>query len=73
MACDDGNNIDGDGCSSDCKIEGGYHCVGGSPNSKDTCSQFLPSALSISQSGQSHIMNKIIINVRVNYLPKELI
>ena len=24
--CDDGNNIDGDGCSSTCKIEQGYKC-----------------------------------------------
>lgn len=73
LACDDKNNIDGDGCSSDCKIEPGYHCVGGSPSSQDTCSQYLPSQLSITKSGQSHIKNKIVINVRVNYLPKEII
>ena len=24
--CDDGNNIDGDGCSRDCIIEDGYIC-----------------------------------------------
>lgn len=28
--CDDGNNDDGDGCSSDCKVEPGFwKCVGG--------------------------------------------
>jgi len=69
LACDDGNNFNGDGCSSDCKIESGYHCVGGSPSSKDTCSRYLPSKLVITQSGQSHIQNKIVLNVRVNYLP----
>ena len=26
-ACDDGNNLDGDGCSADCKtVEPGYRC-----------------------------------------------
>ena len=24
--CDDGNNVDGDGCSSDCNIEKGFKC-----------------------------------------------
>ena len=35
LACDDGNNNDGDGCSRDCKIEQGYICRGGSPNTRD--------------------------------------
>lgn len=73
MACDDGNNIDGDGCSRDCKIEKGYSCVGGSPNSPDTCSNVLPSSLIFTQSGQSHLANKIILNIRLNYLPMQLI
>jgi len=30
--CDDGNTKDGDGCSSKCKVESGYHCV-----DKDNC------------------------------------
>lgn len=25
--CDDGNNLDGDGCSSNCLAEEGWHCV----------------------------------------------
>ena len=25
--CDDGNNVDGDGCSSSCKIESGFTCT----------------------------------------------
>jgi hypothetical protein len=47
--------------------------VGGSPASKDTCSKYLPSKLVITQSGQSHLMNKIVLNVRVNYLPPQLL
>jgi len=26
-ACDDGNLINGDGCSSACAVENGYHCA----------------------------------------------
>ncbi len=36
--CDDGNNVDGDGCSSDCKVEAFHICNGGDANNKDTCS-----------------------------------
>ncbi len=27
-ACDDGNRVNGDGCSSDCRVESGYACTG---------------------------------------------
>ncbi|CDW73786.1 UNKNOWN [Stylonychia lemnae] len=37
--CDDGNNINGDGCSSTCQIESGYYCVGGSKYTKDKCQE----------------------------------
>jgi len=36
-ACDDGNDVDGDGCSADCQVEDGWTCTGGGWNSKDTC------------------------------------
>jgi len=35
--CDDGNLVDGDGCNSDCAVEDGWHCDGGSWSSADTC------------------------------------
>ena len=35
--CDDGNNRDGDGCSSQCKIEDEWRCSGGGKYSTDTC------------------------------------
>lgn len=37
IECDDGNQQNGDGCSSSCELEFGYQCSGGSPSSKDTC------------------------------------
>lgn len=71
--CDDGNTVSGDGCSSTCELEAGYTCNGGSPHSKDTCTKGLPTALVFTSSGQSHLWGKIVLNVRVNYLPQALI
>lgn len=34
--CDDGNTIDGDGCSSECRVETGYTCENG------TCAEITP-------------------------------
>ena len=73
LACDDGNNVDGDGCSSDCKIETGYNCMGGSPNSKDTCSNYRPSVLVLKQAGMSHLPRRIILNINLNFLPQKLL
>jgi len=39
--CDDGNERDGDGCSSDCLEEFGYMCRGGFQKGKDTCETIL--------------------------------
>ena len=73
LECDDGNNVNGDGCSSDCKVEVGFNCYGGSPNSKDSCSKSIPQALSFTSTGQSHLYGKIVLNVKANYLPLALI
>ena len=35
--CDDGNTVNGDGCSHNCQIEIGFTCSGGSQYTKDTC------------------------------------
>lgn len=35
--CDDGNNENGDGCSSVCKNEANFQCIGGSITSRDKC------------------------------------
>jgi cysteine-rich repeat protein len=43
-ACDDGNLINGDGCSSDCRIESNYRCEGGNSTQADKCySKIKPS------------------------------
>lgn len=42
LPCDDGNLIDGDGCSSVCQIEPNYICYGGTISSPDKCNSTLP-------------------------------
>ena len=42
LECDDGNKVDGDGCSSDCKIEENFECKGGSSTSPDLCFDARP-------------------------------
>lgn len=73
LECDDGNNVDGDGCSKDCRVEVGFSCYGGSPSTRDSCSAVLPTVLSIESRGQSRLYGKVVLNVRLNYLPKALL
>ena len=40
-SCDDGNRIDGDGCSSSCTIETGYNCTTDSPSICTSNKMFL--------------------------------
>ena len=44
-SCDDGNLVNGDGCSSDCRIEKNFRCEGGSETTPDKCySKIKPEA-----------------------------
>jgi len=36
--CDDGGNINSDGCSSACTVDCGHTCTGGDAETHDTCS-----------------------------------
>lgn len=36
--CDDGNTINGEGCTFYCSIEAGFTCLGGNSSARDTCS-----------------------------------
>ncbi len=49
LECDDGNILDGDGCSADCTVEAGYVCSGGNITSPDVCvsTQVLTATLSL--------------------------
>jgi cysteine-rich repeat protein len=37
LECDDGNKLDGDGCSAKCQVELDWTCFGGTPTSSDKC------------------------------------
>lgn len=37
LACDDGNSVDGDGCSSSCEIESYYACASGTATTPSHC------------------------------------
>ena len=80
--CDDGNNFDGDGCSSDCKIESGYGCET-QPNKLDICRDNVPptatgnmkegntlvikfSETVILKSNSEFLSKKILINIITN-------
>ena len=73
MECDDGNNIEGDGCGKSCQIEPGYSCRGGSPNSKDICVIYTPSEVTLIQTGQIRYSTRIVVNIKIDYLPQELL
>jgi cysteine-rich repeat protein len=45
--CDDGNNIDGDGCSATCTIETGFVCMGGNNDISDKCNEICGDAIRI--------------------------
>lgn len=49
IQCDDGNQIDGDGCSKDCMIEQGYVCLGGSNISQDICIDATPMTFALKE------------------------
>ena len=46
LECDDGNTINGDGCSSDCKVEYGFKCVQ-VKNSPDICYDIMPPSVTL--------------------------
>lgn len=73
MECDDGNNKDGDGCSASCKIEQEYTCRGGSPSTADNCIFYNPTDLTYTMTGQIRYASKMVINVKLDYLPKKLL
>ena len=62
-----------DGCDTSCRIEPGFTCRGGSPNSPDSCILYNPSSVSLIQTGQVRYATKIVINVKLDYMPLSLI
>ena len=57
----------------DCHIEPGYICRGGSPNNADNCLVYQPAEVTLIQTGQIRYQTKIMINVKLDYLPQKLL
>lgn len=73
LECDDGNNVDGDGCSLDCKTEPGYTCSGGSPDSRDKCYLSNPQQVTLELVGQIRQHSSIVLNIQLSYVPQLLL
>ena len=67
IACDDGNVVDGDGCSSQCGIEIGYQCSGGNTTSPSVC-YYIGSkvTLSLAQITKSKARNQAVFKFDVH-------
>jgi cysteine-rich repeat protein len=55
--CDDGNTVNGDGCSRDCQEECGYSCSGGGSSSLDLCTTSCGDGLRVGAEECDHANN----------------
>lgn len=64
--CDDGNVINGDGCSSSCLTETNWICLGGTPTTPSTCYVYDPSLqLVVKYVRRVTTMNRMQVGVRI--------
>lgn len=61
MECDDGNTINGDGCSPTCTIETGWQCSSSGPTSKSDCTPANPLKITLESSRKVPGSNQIIV------------
>jgi cysteine-rich repeat protein len=54
--CDDGNKINGDGCSSDCMVEKDFICFGGNETSPDICRENTSPSASLSKISENQLI-----------------
>jgi cysteine-rich repeat protein len=64
-ACDDGNNITGDGCSSNCTIEADYTCSGGSLFHASVCAYSSPISITLVEVRRAVDSNTAIITLNL--------
>lgn len=69
VQCDDGNTVNGDGCSSTCTVESGYTCYGGSAISTDICQKINPGqtslALTVANGYPQYTSSAVVINLKL--------
>ena len=64
LQCDDGNLIDGDGCSSKCTIESGWNCS--VTNSTSACQLINPLKIAMESVSKVSGVNKITIKLSLS-------
>jgi cysteine-rich repeat protein len=64
-ACDDGNVLNGDGCSSICALEADFSCTGGSLYSRSLCTYTSPISVSLLSVKRAINANTAIVTLKV--------
>jgi cysteine-rich repeat protein len=73
LACDDGNNIDGDGCSTTCVVETNFTCIDGSPTSPSKCSYNQPLVMNLILSYKNLYANAVNFTISIDNLQTLLV
>jgi cysteine-rich repeat protein len=65
LECDDGNLLNGDGCSSSCTIEPNFICVNGSTTRRSVCSYTAPLELKLTETSKKPNSNTVVFKLAV--------
>jgi hypothetical protein len=66
LQCDDGNNLDGDGCSSSCFLEAGWNCTGGDGTTATACRLAVNVRLELYRTVKTQGRNQVVFYIRLN-------
>ena len=66
--CDDGNLLNGDGCSNQCEVEDGWTCMGGTSMGTSNCRRGRPENSVINLVGTVTQIHTVLQSVRISYL-----
>lgn len=73
LDCDDGNSVNGDGCSADCQVESGWTCIGGNNTNSSKCYNLLPTGTKIITNGHVVLQGQVLQGMSMTYLPAGLL
>ena len=68
VECDDGNKLDGDGCSSDCRVELGFQCRSQGMTLPDVCLDNLAPAASVKSVSKNNAITIVFTEVVITVL-----
>lgn len=66
LQCDDGNNLDGDGCSSSCTLESGWNCTNANSQTATACKLAVNVQLELYNTEKVQGRNSVRFFVRLN-------